>query len=249
MEKVLADFESDNQNPNLAGERMLDFAKELYPHNRSLMGPDIRFSLEKFIDKNPEFEVLNFKTGEIVFDWEIPLEWNIKEAWIKDSKGNKIIDFNENNLHLVSYSIPIKKIISWPELKKHLHLHKEISDAIPYRTTYYKKDWGFCVTHKQFELLESLQGDFQINIGSELKDGSLSYGELILKGKSKKEILISCYICHPSMANDSLSGVLLAAFLANYIKSFRLIWIIYSSKIYKLSKFQVFMIFKSFNNF
>ena len=195
------------------------FLRKLFPLCRSLSGEMNRKTL-KILQEIIPLKIKEIESKTKVFDWEIPLEWNIKEAWIKDSKGNKIIDFNENNLHLVSYSIPIKKILSWPELKKHLHLHKEISDAIPYRTTYYKKDWGFCVTHKQFELLESLQGDYQINIGSEFKDGSLSYGELILKGKSKKEILISCYICHPSMANDSISGVLLAAFLANYIKSF-----------------------------
>ena len=195
-----------------------EYLKKLFPLCRSLSGEMNRKTL-KILQEIIPLKIKEIKTKTKVFDWEIPPEWNVKEAWIKDMDGNKIIDFEENNLHLVSYSIPIKKTISWAELKNHLHKHKEIGNAIPYRTSYYKRDWGFSVTHKQFEFLESLQGDYQINIDSELKDGSLSYGELILKGKSKKEILISCYICHPSMANDSLSGVLLTAFLGKYIKS------------------------------
>ena len=199
--------------------RKFDFyLKRLFPLCRSITGDMNRETL-KILQEIIPLQIREIESKTKVFDWEIPYEWNVKDAWIKDLDGRKIVDFKKNNLHLVSYSKPIDKIISWEELKDHLYIHSDIEHAIPYRTSYYKSDWGFCLTNEQFLLLESLGGDFLIKIDSNFSYGSLSYGEYIIKGKSKKEILISCYICHPSMANDSLSGVVLTAFLAKYLNS------------------------------
>ena len=154
-----------------------------------------------------------------MYDWTVPDEWNINDAWIKAADGEKIIDFKKNNLHVMNYSIPVNQELNWEELKPHLYTHKKLDDAIPYLTSYYNKNWGFCLTRQQYNELEQQKDDlFHVLIDSDIKPGSLTYGECLIPGKTKKEILISCYICHPSMANDSLSGVLITAFLAKYIK-------------------------------
>ena len=152
-----------------------------------------------------------------MYDWVIPDEWTIRDAWIADAGGKRIVDFREHNLHLVSYSIPVNTQMAWSELSPHIHSHPDLPEAIPYRTSYYKRDWGFCVTQAQYEELATTPGPLHIVIDSELKPGSLTYGEYLIPGRSKKEILLSCYICHPSMANDSLSGFLLTAILARHI--------------------------------
>jgi aminopeptidase-like protein len=156
-----------------------------------------------------------------VYDWTVPDEWSIRDAWIADSTGRRIVDFGESNLHVVSYSEPVNSVMDWAELQARLHRHPQLAEAIPYRTSYYKRDWGFCVTHAQFAEMEKLGGPFTVVIDSELKPGSLTYGEYLVPGRSAREILLSCYICHPSMANDSLSGVLLTAFLARHIASLK----------------------------
>lgn len=188
----------------------------LFPYCRSITGEANRDTL-KVLQEIIPLDILEVDSGTKVFDWEVPLEWNIKSASISDQEGNKLVDFKENNLHLVSYSEPINCEICWEEIKPHLHIHPTIPNAIPYRTTYYKKNWGFCLTHDQYETLSKVKGKLKVNISSSFSEGSLTYGEFILPGKCKKEILISSYICHPSMANDSLSGVILAAFLAREI--------------------------------
>ncbi len=184
------------------------------------------FSLCRSITGNPNRETLRIlqelvpltihevPSGTAVYDWTIPDEWNIGDAWIADSTGRRIVDFKASNLHVVSYSVPVRGDYSWQELQPHLHIHPDLPNAIPYRTSYYKRDWGFCLTHDQYRELEQTAGSFQVVIDSRLAPGALTYGELILPGKSRQEVLLSCYICHPSMANDSLSGVLLTAFLA-----------------------------------
>lgn len=143
-------------------------------------------------------------------------------AGIAAPDGRRIVDFKESNLHVVSYSVPIHGKLTWDDLQPHLHIHPELPDAIPYRTSYYKRDWGFCLTHAQYRELENMGGPFEVFIGSTLEPGSLTYGELLLPGRSNQEILISTYICHPSMANDNLSGVLLTVFLARYLVSLNL---------------------------
>lgn len=158
-------------------------------------------------------------SGKQVYDWVIPDEWKIRDAWIEIEGGDRLVDFQKNNVHIMSYSEPVKAKMEWSELKPHLHTHSKLPNSIPYRTTYYKRNWGFCVTQSQYHELQKLRGPFSIVIDSELKPGSLTYGECLFPGLLQKEILISCYICHPSMANDSLSGMLLTAFIANYINN------------------------------
>ena len=188
----------------------------LYPITRSITGNGNRETL-KILQEHIPLKIKEYPTGQEVYDWTIPKEWNIKDAWIKNSKGEKIVDFKNSNLHIVSYSTPISKKIKWSELKNHLHYLKELPEAIPYRTSYYNKTWGFCLSYSQFSILNSqLEGDeeFEILIDSALEDGSLTIGELVIEGKSKKEYLLSCYICHPSMLNDSMSGVIASTLIA-----------------------------------
>jgi aminopeptidase-like protein len=155
-------------------------------------------------------------TGTKCFDWEVPKEWNIKDAYIITPNGNKICDFKNSNLHVVGYSAPINQVITLDELQEHLYSLPEQPDAIPYITSYYEERWGFCITQREREQLTP--GEYQVFIDSELKDGSLTYGELIIPGGSEKEIFISSYLCHPSMANNELSGPVVSTFLAKWIK-------------------------------
>lgn len=156
-------------------------------------------------------------SGTQVFDWTIPKEWNIRDAWIKDNAGNKILDFHNSNLHVLGYSLPVNKKVSLEELKKIIYTQPEQPDAIPYVTSYYKECYGFCMTQNQKNNLT--EGTYQIFIDSELKDGSLTYGEIIIPGETDKEIFLSTYVCHPSMANNELSGPAVAIHLAKWLKS------------------------------
>jgi aminopeptidase-like protein len=151
-------------------------------------------------------------SGTRVFDWTVPKEWNIRDAYVKNSRGEKIIDFQKSNLHVLNYSIPVHKLVSLEELKEHLFTLPDHPDWVPYRTSYYKENWGFCLSHKQFLALED--GKYEVVIDSTLEDGFLTYGEVYLEGEQKEEILISAHACHPSLANDNLSGISLATMLA-----------------------------------
>tara|TARA_Y100001937_G_C7135846_1_gene339937 strand:- start:678 stop:1988 length:1311 start_codon:yes stop_codon:yes gene_type:complete len=191
-----------------------NFVKDLYPICRSITGDGTYDTLKK-IKKFIPLELKKIKSGEKVFDWTVPKEWNVKDAFIADEDGNKIIDFKKNNLHLVSYSEPIDRNVSYEELIKHLHYLKDNPDWIPYRTSYYNKDWGFCLSYNQFKKLKKTS--YHVKIDTSLSDGYLRYGELYVKGKSEKEILFSTYTCHPSMCNDNLSGVSVLTKLAKSI--------------------------------
>ena len=188
------------------------YLKKLFPITRSITGEGNRKTL-KILQEIIPLKIIEYPTGQRVYDWTIPKEWNIKDAWIKDKNGNKIINFKDSNLHVVSYSIPIHKKMTFKELKEHLHYREDLPDAIPYRTSYYNENWGFCLSYNQFKNLNQNE-EYEVFIDGELKDGNLSIGELLIEGKSKKEYLISSYICHPSMANDSLSGFLTATYIA-----------------------------------
>jgi aminopeptidase-like protein/spore coat polysaccharide biosynthesis protein SpsF (cytidylyltransferase family) len=201
-------------------EEIDTYLNRLFPLCRSITGEPNRQTLRVLQEIIP-LTIHEVPTGTEVYDWVIPDEWTIRDAWIADAGGKRIVDFRENNLHLVSYSAPVNAQIAWSELAPHIHRHPELPEAIPYRTSYYKRDWGFCVTQKQYEELASTLGPLSVVIDSELKPGSLTYGEYLIPGRSKKEILLSCYICHSSMANDSLSGVLLTAFLAQHIATIK----------------------------
>ena len=204
-------------------EKYYKIGKELFPLNRSITGKDTLKSLN-IISKNfKNFKIRSYKCGSKVFDWKIPPEWNVKEAFILDKKNKKIVDFKNNNLHLVGYSYKTKLTLTKNQLMKRLHSLKKIPNAIPYITSYYKKYWGFCVTEnfKKKLMRKYNQSDkFKININSRFnKNGHLNYGEFLIKGKSKKEILVSTYICHPSMANNELSGPIVSmALMSHFIK-------------------------------
>jgi aminopeptidase-like protein len=199
---------------NTIANEMNALLQRLFPITRSLTGNGNRETLEILKEVIP-LDIIEYPSGGKVYDWTIPDEWNIKDAWIKDSKGNKIIDFNNSNIHVVGYSEPINKKMTFDDLKSNLHYLEDLPDAIPYRTTYYNRNWGFCVNKAQYDTLKDVEGSLEVCIDSEFKShGSLTIGELLIPGKSKEEILISTYICHPSLANDNLSGTVLTAFLA-----------------------------------
>lgn len=193
------------------GEQMFSLAKTLFPICRSITGNGVRQTLQILSEEIP-LQIHEVPTGTRVFDWEVPREWNINDAYIKNSRGEKIIDFSNSNLHVLNYSIPVNKKVSLEELKKHLYYLPEHPDWIPYRTSYYKEDWGFCITYNQFLGLED--EIFEVCIDSTLESGSLTYGELLIKGELEAEILISSHVCHPSLANDNLAGIGVAVSLA-----------------------------------
>ena len=203
----------------MIGKKIHDLCKILWPINRSITGNGVRKTLDILKKKCSEMKIYEVASGTKVFDWTIPNEWNVKEAKILGPGGKKILDFSDNNLHLVGYSTPINKKMSLKELNKHLFSLKEKPKAIPYVTSYYKKNWGFCLSHNNRKKLKS--GKYKVLINSELKKGSLTYGEIFLPGKSKKEIFLSTYICHPSLANNELSGPTVSIFIANWIKSLK----------------------------
>lgn len=192
-----------------------DLMKRLFNINRSLTGDGNRETLRIIKKKVKDLKILEFKSGTKVFDWVVPPEWNVKNAYVLDQNKKKIIDFKKNNLHLVGYSKAIKKIVSLKELKEHLYTYKNQPNAIPYVTSYYNKTWGFCLPFNKLKNLK--KGRYTVNIESKFNNnGSLSIGEYKIKGKSNKEILISTNICHPSMANNELSGPVIATFLIDY---------------------------------
>jgi aminopeptidase-like protein len=211
-------FLTFSQNSESIGNEMHNLMKELFPICRSITGNGVRDTL-KILQTHIPISVYEIPSETKVFDWKIPKEWNIHDAYVIDPKGKKIIDFKKSNLHVVSYSIPIHKKMSLSELKPHLHTIPEIPDAIPYRTSYYDEDWGFCMKYNDFQKLED--GEYEIMIDSSLENGFLTYGEFFKQGELKDEFLISCYICHPSMCNDNLSGTVLATFLAKILQKIK----------------------------
>jgi aminopeptidase-like protein len=195
----------------IAGTSMFKLADRLYPICRSITGNGVRETLSILKETIP-MDIVEIPTGTKVFDWEIPEEWNIKDAWIKNPEGEKIIDFRKLNLHVLNYSEPVNKIVDLAELKKHLFTIPEKPDWVPYRTSYYNRNWGFCMAHNQLGSLPN--GNYHVLIDSAHTKGSLTYGEYFIEGKSNDEVLFSCHVCHPSLGNDNLSGIVLAAKLA-----------------------------------
>jgi aminopeptidase-like protein len=185
---------------------------ELYPICRSITGDGVRETLAR-IGEIISIEVHEVPSGTNVLDWTVPPEWNIRGAWVRDTTGETIVDFSDSNLHVVSYSAPIRARVSREDLAAHVHTLPEQPDHIPYRTSYYDETWGFCMRHRTLEGL--VDGEYEVLIDSSLADGSLTYGECLLLGETDEEVLISCHVCHPSLANDNLSGIAVATFLAS----------------------------------
>jgi aminopeptidase-like protein len=200
------------------GEEMYSWASDLFPINRSITGQGLRETLKYIKSILPELKINEVKSGTKVFDWEIPNEWNVSEAYIEDQQGIRILDFKNLNLHLVGYSTPIDAWMEFHELDKHLYSIESQPEAIPYVTSYYKERWGFCISHNQ--RLQLKIGKYHVVIKSTLKPGVMNYGELIIRGKTNDEILLSTYICHPSMANNEISGPVVTMALAQWINNY-----------------------------
>lgn len=197
------------------GQNLYALIRRLYPICRSKTGNGVRHSLE-IIDEFAGLEMHEVPSGSPAFDWTVPKEWNVTDAWVKDSSGRQIIDFQESNLHLLGYSIPIHATMSLAELRPHLVTLPDRPDWIPFRDTFYREDWGFALRHRDLENLQ--EGEYEVCVDSILEDGHLTYGEAYLPGTTTDEVLISTHSCHPSLCNDNLSGLALAALLAQRLR-------------------------------
>lgn len=204
----------NNVDLETLGAELHALIAELYPICRSITGDGVRETL-RLLQRHIDVSVHEVPTGTPVFDWTVPPEWNIRDAYVKNSRGERVIDFQKSNLHVVNYSVPVHEKMSLAALRPHLFTLPANPDWIPYRTSYYKKTWGFCLSHKQF--LDLSEDEYEVCIDATLADGHLSYGEMYLPGETADEILISTHICHPSLANDNLSGIAVASFLAKHL--------------------------------
>lgn len=196
------------------GRELHAMAARLFGICRSMTGDGVRETLSLLREWAP-FETVEVETGTQVFDWVVPPEWGVRDAFVKDESGKRVIDFRHSNLHLVNGSVPVRTSLTWSELKRHLQTLPEQPDRIPYRTAFFREKWGFCLTQNQFDELEA-QGErtYDVLVDTTIEDGSLTYGECVLPGESAQEVLFSAHICHPSLANDNLSGLCIAALLA-----------------------------------
>ena len=198
-----------------AGRNAYDIVSRLYPICRSITGDGVRQTLTLLQDVIP-LVVHQVPTGTRVFDWTVPKEWNIRGAYIKDPHGKTIVDFDNCNLHVVGYSVPVRQRVSLQQLREHVFTLPLHPDWVPYRTSYFKETWGFCLSDAQLRALSD--GDYEVCIDSTLEDGHLTYGEYFIPGRTDDEILISAHVCHPSLANDNLSSVAIAALLARELQ-------------------------------
>lgn len=194
-----------------AGAEIFALAAKIYPICRSITGDGVRQTLRE-VAAHIALDVHEVPTGTPVLDWTVPREWNIRDAWIKNARGEKIVDFNRSNLHVMSYSVPVRQKMSLGELKKHIYTLPDQPDLIPYRTSYYAENWAFCMPHRQFEALQD--ETYEVLIDSSLADGHLTYGEYLHRGETQDEFLLSAHVCHPSLANDNCSGIALLTQLA-----------------------------------
>jgi aminopeptidase-like protein len=214
LQALRAHFDSET-----VGRELLDCITDLFPLCRSLTGEGLRETLRR-LQRSVPLTLHEVPSGTKVFDWTVPAEWNIRDAWVKDGRGRRVIDFRRSNLHVVHYSVPVHRRMTLAELRPHLHTLPEHPDWIPYRASFFTETWGFCLSQRQLEALTD--GEYEVCIDSSLAPGALTYGELHLPGESPDEILISVHVCHPSLANDNLSGIAIAARLAQHLATLRL---------------------------
>jgi aminopeptidase-like protein len=200
------------------GTEILALAARIFPICRSITGDGVRQTLRE-VGAHIDLELHEVASGTPVLDWAIPREWNIRDAWIKNERGEKIVDFKRSNLHVMSYSVPVQRRMSLAELKKHIYTLPDQPELIPYRTSYYAENWAFCMPHRQFEALRD--ETYEVSIDSSLENGHLTYGEYLHKGETEDEFLLSAHVCHPSLANDNCSGIALLTHLAKRISGLR----------------------------
>ncbi|MCE9544625.1 MAG: DUF4910 domain-containing protein [Planctomycetia bacterium] len=201
------------------GYEMYALVEQLFPICRSITGPGVRETLAILQELVP-LEIREVPTGTQVFDWVVPREWQIRDAYIQAPDGQRVVDFQESNLHVVSYSTPVRARMKWKDLQPHLHTLPDEPDRVPYRTSYYQETWGFCLSQCQWITMKRMYGEeaeYEVCIDSTLAPGSLTYGELYLPGSTTDEVVISCHVCHPSLANDNLSGIAVATHLARHV--------------------------------
>lgn len=197
-----------------AGDHIYELVRELYPICRSISGDGVRQTFELLGTYLP-LTVTEVPTGAQVFDWTVPREWNIRDAWVADPDGKRVVDFQDTNLHVLGYSVPVRERLPLHDLREHLFTHPTEPDWIPFRTSYYNENWGFCLTQRQLDGLP--EGDYEVCIDSTLAEGSLTYAEAVFPGELEDEVLITTYSCHPSLANDNCSGIALVAMLGKYL--------------------------------
>jgi aminopeptidase-like protein len=212
------------------GEEIYALAAEIFPICRSITGDGVRQTID-LLRRHVPIERHELPTGEAVLDWEVPKEWNVTDAYIKNADGERVVDFRRSNLHVLNYSVPVRRRMPFSELKQHLFTLPDQPDLIPYRTSYYKEAWGFCMSHRQLAALEVAGGEYEVVIESRLEPGALTWGEYLHVGASKDEVLLSTHICHPSLANDNCSGLALLALLGRELSrrqtrlSYRLLFV------------------------
>jgi aminopeptidase-like protein len=194
-----------------SGPAMYALVEELHPICRSITGDGVRKTLE-ILSRHVPLTVREVPSGTSVLDWTVPKEWNIRDAWIADASGARVVDFRKSNLHVVNYSVPVRTRLPLAKLRRHLHALPDRPDLIPYRTSYYEETWGFCLTQRQLDALP--EGDYEVCIDSTLEAGSLTYGEFLLPGATEEEVLISTHVCHPSLCDDNLTGIAVSVSLA-----------------------------------
>ena len=227
IQKQITDVPEVSQ-PAHEGAELFEMVSALYPICRSITGNGMRESLRQ-LQRHIGLSLHEVPTGTQVFDWVVPKEWNIRDAYIKDGCGRRVVDFQKSNLHVVNYSLPMKQKMCLSELRKHLFALPDAPDWIPYRTSYYKENWGFCLTQRQLDSLAD--EEYEVCIDASLEPGSLTYGEFRIQGETNDEVLISCHSCHPSLCNDNLSGMTVATILAQRLSemqlrySYRFLWI------------------------
>ena len=202
-----------------AGEELYKLVAELYPICRSITGDGVRRTLEIVGRELGGLEVHEVPTGTQVLDWTVPREWNVRDAWVADPAGRRVIDFQASNLHLVGYSVPVRAAMGLAELKEHLFTLPDQPDWVPWRTSYYAERWGFCASQRLVDGLAD--GDYEVCVDTTLADGHLTYGEHLVQGQTDEEVLVSCHVCHPSLANDNLSGIAVATRLARRLAEAR----------------------------